>query len=75
MADQPTYAIGDRVEVLLDPSRWRTSGWMSGTVIRIDGYSAHRSFYWIELDTPAEAFQGARLSVVSVINPSRIRGA
>lgn len=69
------FAVGDRVSVLLDASRWRTSGWVAGRIVRIDGYSAHRSFYWIELDVPAEPHLGAPMSVISVINPRHIRSA
>ncbi|HET6845478.1 MAG TPA: hypothetical protein VFH29_01505 [Anaerolineales bacterium] len=74
MSEERSIKVGDRVSVFLEPSRWRTSGWISGTVIRIDGYSAHRNFHWVELDTSAEFLNGGRLPVVSVINPKHIRG-
>lgn len=75
MSEPPAIAIGDRVSVFLDPTRWRTSGWISGTVVRIDAYTAHRSFHWIELDVPAVPLQGGSMSVVSVLNPRHIRRA
>jgi hypothetical protein len=73
MSERIPLAPGDRVSVFLDASRWRTAGWVQGTIIRIDGYSAHRSFHWIELDLPAEPFQGGAMSVISVLNPKHIR--
>ena len=75
MPELPPPAVGDRVLVYLDPSRWRTSGWRPGTVVRIDPYSVHRSFQWVELDLPAEQLEGGRMSVVSILNPKRIRRA
>ena len=42
--------IGDRVQILLDANVWGRDGWFDGKVIRIDPYTKHRSFYWVELD-------------------------
>src|SRR5512147_204226 len=39
------YEIGDRVEVHLDSKSWEREGWFPGTVVRIEPYSEHRSFY------------------------------
>ena len=45
----------------------------SGTVVRIDPYSHHRQFYWVELDLDVEAMQGGRTRLVSVFNPKNIK--
>ncbi len=65
-------AIGDRVKILLSGPYWRSGGWHEGTVRRIDPYSNHRSFYWVELDVEVEATQGGRTNLVSVFNPRHI---
>ncbi len=63
MADE--IQIGDRVQVFLNAETWRSDGWFDGTVVRIDPYSAHRSFYWVQLD--------AEKGLISVLNPKNIR--
>ena len=68
-----TVQVGDRVEVFLDSKFWRSEGWFAGTVVRIDPYSRHRQFYWVELDLEVEAQQGGRTMLVSVFNPKNIR--
>ena len=65
--------IGDRVEVFLDSKFWRSEGWFEGTVVRIDPYSRHRQFYWVELDIKVEALQGGKTGMVSVFNPKNIK--
>jgi len=65
--------VGDRVQIFLDSKTWRSEGWFDGTVIRIDPYSEHRSFYWVELDDEAEAMLGKRAKLISVLNPKNIR--
>jgi hypothetical protein len=65
-------ALGDRVRVRLDSARWRPAGWFEGTIIRIDPYSAHRSFHWVELDVDVELARGGRTNVVAVLNPKHI---
>ena len=65
--------IGDRVQILLDSKSWRSEGWFHGTVVRIDPYSQHRSFYWVELDEEAEAILGKSVKLISVLNPKNIR--
>jgi hypothetical protein len=75
MAEFPQLHVGDRVLIYLDPSRWSTSGWLPGNVVRIDPYSDHRNFHWIELDLPAKTRQGANMSVVAVLNPKHLRPA
>ena len=61
--------IGDRVKVLLEA---KTGGedWFEGTVIRIDPYSEHRSFYWVEFDEDVRAILG--IGQISVFNPRNI---
>ncbi len=67
--------VGDRVKIFLDSDYWQSAGWFDGTIVRIDPYSAHRSFYWVELDSEVEPVQGRRTRLVSVLNPSRIAKA
>ncbi len=64
--------VGDRVKIFLESSFWKSEGWFEGTVVRVDPYSDHRSFYWVELDTEVESARGGRTNLVSVLNPSRI---
>jgi len=71
MADD--IRIGDRVQVFLDSKFWKSEGWFEGTVIRIDPYSGHRSFYWVELDDDLQALPGKGTKMVSVLNPKNIR--
>jgi len=65
--------IGDRIKVFLDSKFWQSEGWFEGTVVRIDPYSEHRSFYWVELDVEARAMQGGMTRVISVFNPKNIK--
>lgn len=67
--------IGDRVKIHLDSSFWKSEGWFVGTVVRIDPYTEHRRFYWVELDTDVAAARGGSTRLVSVLNPDRIRKA
>jgi len=62
--------IGDRVKVRLEAKAARAEGWFEGTVIRIDPYSEHRSFYWVEFDEDVRAILG--ISRISVFNPRNI---
>ena len=66
-----TIQIGDRVKVYLDSKFGKDEGWYEGTVFKIDPYSEHRSFYWVELDEDAQAMLGIKL--ISVLNPKNIR--
>ena len=66
------FQIGDRVRVLLDSKSWAVEGWFPGTVVRVDPYSQHRSFYWVELDVDVESASGGRTNLVSVLNPKNI---
>lgn len=64
--------IGDRVKVFLDSKFWKSEGWFEGTVVRIDPYSKHRQFYWVELNLEVETMQGGKTHLVSVFNPRNI---
>lgn len=68
-----SFRVGERVKVLLDSEFWESSGWFEGTVIRIDPYSAHRSFYWVELDRAVLPVQGGSTTLVSILNPGHIQ--
>ncbi len=65
--------VGDRVKVFLDSKFWKSEGWFEGTVVRIDPYSKHRQFYWVELDLEVEVVQGGKSNLVSVFNPMNIK--
>ena len=65
--------IGDRVKVFLDSKFWKSEGWFEGVVVRIDPYSEHRSFYWVELDEDVLALPGSGTRLISVLNPRNIQ--
>lgn len=65
--------IGDRVKVFLDSKFWSSEGWFEGMVVRIDPYSEHRSFYWVELDSDVLANPGTGTKLISVLNPRNIQ--
>ncbi len=71
-AEMPALAVGDRVKIRLDGPFWRSTGWHEGTIRRVDPYSNHRSFYWVELDVEVESTKGGRTNMVSVFNPKHI---
>jgi len=62
--------LGDRVKIFLDSKITKSEGWFEGTIVKIDPYSDHRSFYWVELDADAQALLGIRQ--ISVFNPKNI---
>ena len=68
-----TIRVGDRVQIFLNSKTWPSEGWFDGTVVRIDPYSEHRSFYWVELDDDVLALVGTRVKQISVLNPKHIR--
>jgi hypothetical protein len=70
--DEP-LRVGDRVQIFLDGTKWGREGWYNGTVVRIDPYSAHRSFHWVELDDDSAAILGRGVKLISVFNPRNIR--
>lgn len=72
-AMEKSIQIGDRVKVFLDSKFWKSEGWFTGTVVRIDPYSKHRQFYWVELDIEVESLQGGKSGVISVFNPKNIQ--
>jgi hypothetical protein len=74
-SEADTLKVGDRVRVQLDSGTWQTAGWIEGTLVRIDPYSAHRSFHWVELDLEAQLARGGRTRLVSILNPRHIRKA
>ena len=63
--------IGDRVKIHLDSKFGKNEGWFEGKVIRIDPYSEHRNFYWVELNEDGFAILGIRQ--ISVFNPKNIQ--
>ena len=63
------FRVGDRIKIYLDSKFWKSEGWFDGTVVRIDPYSKHRQFYWVELGLEVEALQGGKMNLVSVFNP------
>jgi hypothetical protein len=67
--------IGDRVQIYLNSEIWGSEGWFEGSVVRIDPYSQHRSFYWVQLDTDAAEILGKGIKLISVLNPKNIRKA
>jgi hypothetical protein len=73
MADE--LKIGDRVQIFLDAKTWGSDGWFDGRIVRIDPYTQHRSFYWVELDADSAALLGKGTSLISVLNPKNIRKA
>lgn len=66
-----TIQISDRVKIYLDAKFGEKEGWYEGTVIRIDPYSEHRSFYWVELNAEAQLTLGMRQ--ISVFNLKNIK--
>ena len=73
MADD--IQIGDRVQIFLNARVWGNDGWFDGKVVRIDPYTEHRSFYWVELDEESAAALGKGTKLISVLNPRNIRKA
>jgi hypothetical protein len=65
--------VGDRVQIFLNAETWKSEGWFSGLVVRIDPYSAYRSFIWVELDAEVQALLGGGVRLISVLNPKNIR--
>jgi hypothetical protein len=68
---EENYQIGDRVEIFLDEKFGDKSGWYTGTIFKVDPYSEHRSFYWVNFDPEAQNSIGMRQ--ISVFNPKNIR--
>lgn len=67
--------IGDQVEIYLDSKFGEKEGWYEGTVFKIEPYSEHRSFYWVELSDEAQLIFGTRqISVFNVKNIKKLPG-
>jgi hypothetical protein len=67
--------IGDRVQIFLSANVWGSDGWFDGKVVRIEPYTKHRSFYWVELGEESAAALGKGTKLISVLNPRNIRKA
>jgi len=63
--------IGDQVKIYLDSKFREKEGWYEGVVFKIDPYSAHRNFYWVELNADAQMILGTRH--ISVFNLKKIQ--
>jgi hypothetical protein len=63
--------IGDRVKIFLGEKFGEHEGWYEGAVFKIEPYSAHRSFYWVELDQAAQTL--LNLKQISVFNAKNIQ--
>ncbi len=63
--------VGERVKVYFDARFGEKEGWYPGTVFKIDPYSKHRGFYWVDLDGDAQAKLG--IKQISVFNPKNIQ--
>lgn len=70
------YRPGDRVEIRLENDFWGKVGWLPGAIVRMEPYSQHRSFIWVQVDDAAaqQAF-GRALGPIAVLNPKNIRPA
>ncbi|NJN79731.1 MAG: hypothetical protein HC797_04240 [Anaerolineales bacterium] len=66
-----TIKIGDRVKIHLDEKFGEHQGWYEGKVFKIDAYSEHRNFYWVELDEKAQAI--LKMKQISIFNPKNIQ--
>lgn len=65
--------IGDQVKIYLDTKFENNEGWYEGVVIKIDPYSEHRSFYWVELNADAQMILGIRqISVFNIKNIQKL---
>ena len=73
MTETRPIRVGERVRVFLSGESWLSTGWFEGTVVRVDRYTVHRSFHWVELDVDIVAVGGARTNLVSVLNPRHIQ--
>ena len=67
------FHVGDRVKILLESNYWKSEGWFDGTIIRIDPYSEHRNFYWVELNQDVEPILGRATKLISILNPKNIK--
>lgn len=63
--------VGDNVKVYLDSKFGENEGWHAGVVFKIDPYSEHRGFHWVELSAEAQSILG--IKQISVFNPRNIQ--
>lgn len=63
--------IGDAVQVQLDEKFGEHAGWYHAKVIKIDPYSDHRKFYWVEFNEEAQSI--LKIKIISVFNPKNIK--
>ena len=66
-----SFQIGDQVEVYFDAKFGHEQAWYAGTIFKVDPYSEHRSFYWVNFDADVQTLTGIRQ--ISVFNPKHIR--
>ncbi|MHB8777646.1 MAG: hypothetical protein ACYC6R_07775 [Anaerolineales bacterium] len=66
-----SICVGDKVKIHLDSKFGELEDWYEGTVLKIDPYSEHRNFYWVELSVEAQAVLG--MKQISVFNPRNIQ--
>lgn len=65
--------IGDPVKIFLDSKFGDRSDWYAGIVFKIEPYSQHRSFYWVELSQEAQAILNTKqISVFNVKNIQKV---
>jgi hypothetical protein len=65
--------IGDRVRIYLDSKFGDKEGWYEGVVIKMDPYSEHRSFYWVELNADAQvSLSTGQISVFNLKNIQKL---
>jgi hypothetical protein len=63
--------VSDKVRIYLDAKFRDKEGWYEGVVVKIEPYSEHRSFYWVELNEDAQTTLG--IKHISVFNPKNIQ--
>jgi len=63
--------LGDKVKIYLDEKYGERSGWYEGVITKIEAYSEHRSFHWVELTAEAQSILG--IKKISVFNPKNIQ--
>lgn len=68
-----SYQPGERVEIWLDSPFWGNIGWLSGTIVSVEPYSQHRSFFWVQLDASSQETLGKPSGPIAVLNPRNIR--
>jgi len=66
-----TLKAGDRVKIYFDGKYGESEGWYEGVIIKIEPYSQHRSFHWVQLNAEAQSIVGIKL--ISVFNPKKIQ--